>query len=100
MSEVLSDQRVKSSENGALTSPKKIRINCPMFQHSDFINKLGKPQEVAERISAESGKTIGRESVYKWRKHGVPWGWQPFMAKLAIQKGVSIPDDFVGTWAA
>ena len=64
-----------------------------MSQHSDFINLLGKPQEVADKVSAESGKTIGRESVYKWRKHGVPWRWQPFVAKLAIQKGVKHPED-------
>lgn len=71
-----------------------------MAQHDTFLNQLGKPLELAEKISAESGRKIGRETVYKWRKNGVPWRWQPFVAKLAIQKGVKLPEDFVGTWAA
>lgn len=55
---------------------------------------------MAEWVSSASGKKLDREAVYKWAVNGIPWKWRPFVAKMATEKNVVLPPDFMPGIAA
>jgi hypothetical protein len=55
----------------------------------DIINSLGGVNVVA----AELGQS--RTTVANWRKRGVPWRMRNTVAKLADQRGIDLPADFL-----
>ncbi len=83
-----------SSENGALTSRNDIPIMRRMG-HKEIIKALGEYPAVADWFSRETGEPFKPDTVYRWQQNGVPWRWRNTFAKLAKQKGVPLPKDFL-----
>jgi hypothetical protein len=63
--------------------------------HGDLIKELGMGTAIAAWISARSGEKLDREAVYKWPKAGIPWKWRPFVAAMAAEKNINLPEDFL-----
>ena len=62
---------------------------------SIFIDELGGPKVVAELL----GKNAG--AVAMWRtRNSIPWRYRPALAKVAAERGLSLPEDFWGEAAA
>lgn len=68
--------------------------------HRKLIDQLGKGTVVADWVSKAGGETVDREAVYKWATNGIPWRWRPLVAKMAKQKGIPLPKDFIPGVAA
>lgn len=59
-----------------------------------FISSLGKFPEVAARLSEMSGRKLRPQAIHQWPREGkVPGYWQPFLVRLAKEKGVDVPDE-------
>lgn len=57
-----------------------------------FIEKLGKPKEVAAAVSAMSGSSLTAKAVGQWGRDGnVPYRWRPYVFALAEKKRVKVP---------
>lgn len=63
--------------------------------HRELIKQLGKGTAVAAWVSAASGQKLDREAVYQWSINGIPWKWRPFVARMAAEKNVTLPADFL-----
>lgn len=63
--------------------------------HGEFIRALGGGTAVAQWLAREANANVGREAVYKWSGNSVPWKWRPYLTKLASEKGIAIPADFM-----
>lgn len=83
-----------SSENGPLTRPKNVRIKAAMT-HAQFIEALGNGTQIAAWLEAATGKRVGREAVYKWRANDIPLKWRPHLVRMATEKGVALPENFM-----
>lgn len=70
------------------------------MDHKQFLKKLGKGDDIARWVSVETGEPIKRDAVYKWGSNGVPFRWRPILLKMAREKGVSTPSDFIPGVAA
>lgn len=68
--------------------------------HADFIEKLGGGTVIAEWLASEARATVDREAVYKWSRNNVPWKWRPLLIKMAKEKRVKLPVDFMPGVAA
>ncbi len=57
--------------------------------HAAIIKALGDTRYLAE--------TLGRpvSTVANWKERGVPWHWRPTVAKLATERRVPLPADFL-----
>lgn len=63
--------------------------------HYDLVSGLGTAFDVAEWMTRQSSHEVKPDTVYKWRQKGVPWRWRPLVAKLAKQRRMDIPKDFL-----
>lgn len=86
-----------SSGNGPLTRPKDIRISSAM-NHAQFIEDLGNGTQIAAWLESATGNRVEREAIYKWRANGVPLKWRPHLVRMAAEKGVALPENFMA-WA-
>lgn len=68
--------------------------HLPMHKHAHLVESLGDGTKVAEAIKAMSPEPPDRQAVYKWKRNGVPWKWRPFIAALAAERGVDLPEGF------
>lgn len=57
---------------------------------SDLIDKLGGPTAIAEALQCTPN------AVSNWRTRGIPWKQRPAIAKLALDRAVSLPNGFWG----
>lgn len=65
-----------------------------MHPHAALIDALGGATALAREIGQPANVTGN------WRKRGVSWRWRPAVAKIAEEKGVALPDGFLGPVAA
>ena len=64
--------------------------------HSDFIKTLGGGTEVAALITRASGKTVTRDTVYKWvERDTVPWKWRAHLVAIARKRSIRCPKGFL-----
>ena len=61
---------------------------------SDLIEALGGPAKVAAELGYK------RPRVANWQSRGVPWRERPKLARLARQKSVDVPAEFLEGEAA
>lgn len=67
-----------------------------MKDHAQLIDDLGGGTAVAVAIWGEIGANgKRRETVYKWKQNGIPWRWRPAIEKLARERGLQLPPDFL-----
>lgn len=66
------------------------------MSHKDVIDGLGGHAKVADLVSRATGKEFKQDTVYRWQINGVPWRLRSLVAKMAKQRGVSLPKDFMG----
>lgn len=66
-------------------------------EHADLINRLGDGTVVATELwGAEASRDKRRrENVYKWKTNGIPWRWRYAVKRLADERGVQVPKDFL-----
>ena len=71
--------------------------HLPTMNTVEFIEKLGDGTVVAAGLSKMLRQEVDRETVYHWKKRNtVPWFWRAHVARLASEKGVDLPPDFLG----
>lgn len=65
--------------------------------HAVLIDSLGGGSALAEALwGPRTGKKDRRaELVYAWKKNGVAWKWRPAVARIANERGVALPADFL-----
>lgn len=63
--------------------------------HADIIDRLGGHKDLSERLQQVAGAEFKLDTVYRWRKDGIPWRWRAHVVRLAKEKGVALPDDFL-----
>lgn len=66
----------------------------------DFLTQLGKTHEIAEALTAMSGRLVTVGSIYQWPYRGeVPERWRFHIAKLAKKKRIAkenVPEEVRG----
>jgi len=55
-----------------------------------IIDKLGGTTAVAAALGQNPN------AVSNWRAREIPWRWRPALAKIASEKGVELPPEFLG----
>lgn len=58
--------------------------------HANFIDALGGPPVVAKLLGLKGSNVVGN-----WRERGVALRYRHRMAKIAKEKGVKLPPDFL-----
>ncbi len=67
-----------------------------MNGHADLIDQLGGGTVVAAAIFGEiEARGRRREAVYKWKRNGIPWRFRGAIERIARQRGVALPDQFL-----
>lgn len=61
--------------------------------NTSFILKLGSAEEVAAALAKMSGENVTAHAMSNWGIRGIPRYLRPFAARLAEQKGVSLPKE-------
>lgn len=59
-----------------------------------LIDELGGNMALADKLD------LTPNAVSNWRTRGIPWRLRPTIAKLAAERGVTLPSDFWGEQAA
>ena len=63
---------------------------------ADLIDELGGGTKVAAALSQLTGKPVDREAVYKWKEFdNIPLRWRASIVKIAREKDVPVPDNFL-----
>lgn len=58
--------------------------------HDAFIEKLGDTGAVAS-ITGQKDSTVSN-----WKARSIPWRFRPQLAEIAKQRGVDVPEGFLG----
>lgn len=58
------------------------------YSRMDIVDAIG-TAELARRLQ------LRLNTVSNWRSRGVPYRWRPAVAKIARQKRIKIPSDFL-----
>ncbi len=65
---------------------------------ASFIDALGGNTKVARKVSERMGlrKPLNRSAVGQWKVRGIPYAYRAALTALALEEGVSVPDDLNG----
>lgn len=59
-----------------------------------LIDDLGGTAAVAAYVAEKSGRIVTRPRVWHWHTDAPAWA-RPYLAKMAAEKGVDLPDGFL-----
>lgn len=62
-------------------------------QHAQLIENLGGGTAIAAALFGGDPKR--RQAVYKWKYNGIPWRWRLPVERLARERGVDLPPEFL-----
>jgi hypothetical protein len=68
--------------------------------HAKMIDDLGGVADVVAYIKKRTGESITPEAVYNWKRRGVSVYMQNVVARMAVERGVSLPANFPRSWVA
>lgn len=57
--------------------------------HAEIIVALGDTGAVAGALGRKES------AVSNWKERGIPWKWKPAVARIAKERGVTLPADFL-----
>ena len=69
--------------------------------HAEIIEQLGGSKAVMDALNAaRPERPISHPSVSNWKVRGIPWRHRPLIARLAIERSILLPSDFLFADAA
>ncbi len=68
----------------------------PSAEQQELIRNLGGPAKVARMLSARIVETVRPTTVANWNARGIPFRYRAPLAIEARERGVSVPDNFLG----
>lgn len=67
-----------------------------MQEHATLIDQLGGGTVIAEALFGGIGERgRHRDTIYKWKRNGIPWRWRSAIVEIARERGVDLPDNFL-----
>lgn len=66
-------------------------------QHAAFVEALGGPAKVIEKLMAYTGVAPACQDIVRgWKKKGIYWHWRYSLARIAWAEGIELPPGFLG----
>ena len=67
-----------------------------MQSHAELIEALGGGTVLMGALKQITGWDVPRDNIYAWKRNGIAWKYRPAVARLAAEKGVELPAQFLG----
>lgn len=65
-------------------------------EHARFIEALGGYAKVSAAVNESTSEDIRKHSVRRWMYRGIPHRFRGTLMKIAAERGVPVPPNFLG----